>query len=243
MSILIHQPAGVAMRLDEGASDPNRWPSASLLGRLTSKSRQKLLTTGVRRKFTGGEVLISQGDSGTFSLLLMSGSSKVTTVDEAGEESLLGIRVAGDLVGETAALQEVPRTATVTACSDVVARQLTRAEFAAFLATHSDAAMELTNMILSRLHWANQRRADFSKSALVRLSRVLVELAATYGSDTREGRTLGVPLTQSELGSLAGLKLPTVEKNLGLLEKQEIVQRRYRQVVVVDMDRLQGIST
>jgi CRP/FNR family cyclic AMP-dependent transcriptional regulator len=232
------------MRRDEDASDQsNQWPAASLLGRLTVKSRQKLLTTGVLRRFTGGQVLISQGDRETFILLLMSGSSKVTAVGESGDEALLGIRVAGDLVGETAALQEVPRTATITACSDVVARQLTRAQFGEFLATHTDVAVELMNMILYRLQWANQRRVDFGRSALVRLSRVLVELAVTYGKDVREGRTLGVPLTQSELGSLAGMKLPTVEKSLGLLEKQDIVQRRYRQVVVVDMDRLQGISS
>jgi CRP/FNR family cyclic AMP-dependent transcriptional regulator len=232
------------MRRDGDASNQsNQWPVASLLGRLTVKSRQKLLTTGTLRKFTGGQVLISQGDRETFILLLMSGSSKVTAVGESGDEALLGIRVAGDLVGETAALQDVPRTATVTACSDVIARQLTSTQFGEFLATHTDASVELMNMILSRLQWANQRRVDFGRSSLVRLSRVLVELAVTYGKDVREGRTLGVPLTQSELGSLAGMKLPTVEKNLGLLEKQDIVQRRYRQVVVVDMGRLQGISS
>jgi CRP-like cAMP-binding protein len=229
------------MRHDGDAS--NQWPPASLLGRLTVKSRQKLLTTGIRRSFTDGQVLISQGDHGTHSLLLMSGTSKVTAVDDSGDEALLGIRATGDLVGETAALQEVPRTATVTACSDVVARQLTRAQFSDFLATHNDAAVELTNMILSRLQWANQRRVEFGRSALVRLSRVLVELAVTYGKDVPEGRTLGVPLTQSELGSLAGMKLPTVEKSLGLLERQDIVQRCYRQVVVVDMDKLKGICS
>jgi CRP/FNR family transcriptional regulator, cyclic AMP receptor protein len=59
-------------------------------------------------------------------VLLAGGFVKVTTAVE-GFETLLGIRVPGEVIGEIGALTGSPRNATVTACGTVYAGTISRA--------------------------------------------------------------------------------------------------------------------
>ena len=221
----------------------NSWPPASLVGRLATKTRNDLLKLGVVDKYPARQTIIRQGGTDDHALLLLSGSVKITCIDESGCEVLLAIRVGGDLIGEMAPLQRKPRNATVIACSEVHARILNRAILTRFLETHADAAIEVAKMVMSRLRWANQRRLDFvACPAQVRVGRVLVELALIYGWSGAQASKIGVSVTQSELASLAGVGLSAVEKALGELQRQGIVVRRYRQVLVTDMRRLREFS-
>ncbi|MGH3865805.1 MAG: Crp/Fnr family transcriptional regulator [Pseudonocardiaceae bacterium] len=217
----------------------NPWPPASLVSLLATNTRHDLFTLGILRRFPARQTIIRQGGTDDHALLLLSGSVKITCIDESGCEALLAIRVGGDLIGEMAPLQRKPRSATVIACSEVYARILSRAMFTNFLETHADAAIEVAKMVMSRLRWANQRRLDFvACPASVRVGRVLVELALIYGWSGVQGSEISVPMTQPELASLAGVALTMVEKALGELHRQGIVVRRYRQVLVTDMRRL-----
>lgn len=221
----------------------NPWPPASLVGRLATKTRHDLLTLGILDKYPARQTIIRQGGTDDHALLLLSGSAKITCIDESGCEALLAIRVGGDLIGEMTPLQRKPRSATAIACSEVHARILSRTVLTRFLETHADAAIEVAKMVMSRLRWANQRRLDFvACPAPVRVGRVLMELALIYGWSGAQDSEIGVPMTQPELASLAGVALNTVEKALGELQRQGIVVRRYRQVLVTDMCRLREFS-
>jgi CRP-like cAMP-binding protein len=98
-------------------------------------------------------------------------------------------------------------------------------------------------MLSARLRWANQRRLDFQAyDAPTRLARVLVELAAAYGQSEPGpggGRcVLALALTQSELASLAGLKLATAERALAGLSQSGLVERNYRKLTISDVPKL-----
>jgi CRP/FNR family cyclic AMP-dependent transcriptional regulator len=220
------------------------WPESSLLGRLGGRARQELLSAGIQRDFEANDVLIHQGALDTYCMLLLTGNVKITALDESGTTSLLAIRTSGELVGETSALQDVSRTATVTACSRLSVRQLTGAELRQLMAVHRDLTEEVTSMVLTRLQWANQRRLDFTKAAPVRLARALVELVTLHGSPTHEGlgRTLNIPITQGELGSLAGVALPTVERTIGQLRRDGVVRWCRGNVHVTDLGRLRRFA-
>lgn len=221
----------------------NPWPPASLVGRLTTNTRQDLLILGIARRFPPRQTIIRQGADDDHALLLLGGSVKITCIDESGYEALLAIRAAGDLIGEIAPLQQKRRDATATTCSEVRARLISRKELTKFLETHADAALEIAKMVMLRLEWANRRRLDSSACrAPIRVGRVLLELVLSHGQSGTQGWKIGVPMTQPELASLAGVALNTVEKTLGELQRQGIVIRRYREVLVTDMRRLREFS-
>jgi CRP/FNR family transcriptional regulator, cyclic AMP receptor protein len=214
------------------------YPPASLLGRLSDRTREDFLSVGVSEGRPTGATIINQGEEDSSALLLLHGSVKVQATDPTGERTLLGIRVGGDLVGEMAALDVGPRSATVISCTDILFKRISRAELRNFLARHPDAAIEVASMISERLRWSDRRRIEHGRPASVRVARVLVDLYEAYGTRNGLRWDLGVPLTREELASIAGIKLSTAEKIIRNFQQDGLVSGRYRGIAVLDMTRL-----
>ena len=81
---------------------------------------------------------------------------KVTACLENGQEALLGIGVSGDVVGEQAVLRQRARSATVVACSPLVAHPIPGRQFMDFLRRRPSAWHALALMITERLDWADR---------------------------------------------------------------------------------------
>ncbi|MEH0970326.1 Crp/Fnr family transcriptional regulator [Micromonospora sp. CPCC 205546] len=218
-----------------GQAQFRAWPRATLLGRMNPTTSRALLGIGTGVLFPPDRVIIRQGDRDSHVYLLLSGIVKVTTM-EADQESMLAVRVSGDMVGEMAALERRPRSASVVTSVETRARIISRAELTAFIGSYPDAALELMRMMSERLRWSNSRRVDITtRPAGVRLSRIILEIGRIYGHRAADGWDLGVALTQAELASLAGVALRTAEKVLHGLNKDGLVARGYRRMVITDL--------
>jgi CRP-like cAMP-binding protein len=173
----------------------------------------------------------------------LSGVVKVLVNSPVGAEVLLAVRIGGDLVGEMAVLDGSNRSANVVACGEVWARVIRRAEINLFLEKTPQAAYEVSRTISGRLRWSDRRRVDFvARSPLGRLAHVLAEMAETYGRRLDGRWELDIPLTQAELGSLAGMARRTVEKRFAELVAAGVVESSYRGYTVLDMDALQRVA-
>ncbi|WP_326554029.1 Crp/Fnr family transcriptional regulator [Micromonospora sp. NBC_01813] len=219
------------------------WPPGTFLGRLQSSTRERLLSVGVRRSVKEAQVVLREGAQESYVILLDDALVKVTAALVDGRHALLSIRVSGDIIGEISALNETPRTATVTACRPSVVRIVHRNEFMAFLRDHPDAALTVAGIIADRLRWANRRRIDFtSYSVRVRLARVLWEIAAAYGRRSPRGTVVDIRLTQDEMATLCGAAEITLQKALSGLRADGIVDTGYREIVVRDSAALRSIA-
>jgi CRP/FNR family cyclic AMP-dependent transcriptional regulator len=218
------------------------WVTGTFLAGLKPDARDDLLALGTRRPFEAGRRLLVEGDTGSHVEVLVSGFVKVTTVEGDGE-TLLSIRVPGDIIGETGSLGDRPRTATVTACGPVVSMVVSKANFSAFLRRHPDAAINMTAIMGERLRSANQRRADFNAyPAEVRLARLLIEIARNCGQPVQDGLSVGVPLTQPELATMVGVAEATAQKAIRELRDGNVIRTGYRSIVIVDLDALRAIA-
>ncbi|MBB3080147.1 Crp/Fnr family transcriptional regulator [Streptomyces violarus] len=219
------------------------WPARSLLGTVPPEARGELLELGVPARFEAGKVLLSEGARDRHVLVLLSGFAKVTARVENGEESLLAVRVGGDSVGEMAAFDGAPRSATVTACGPLTARLVQPGPLHALLVRRPEVHLALTGIIAQRLRWANRRRLDFKGyPAKVRLARLLVELATSYGRPVEGGMVLGCRLTQPELAALTGAAETTVHKGLAELRRDGLLETGYGSTVIRDLGRLREIG-
>jgi CRP-like cAMP-binding protein len=188
-------------------------------------------------------VLLREGTHDRHTVLLLSGFSKVTATVENGESSLLAVRVGGDTVGEMAAMDGAPRSATVTACGPLAARVLPTGELSQLLMRRPEISMALTRTVVDRLRWANRRRLDFrGYPAKVRLARLLVELAVCYGFSGDSGVVIGCRMTQPELASLIGAAETTIHKGLRELREEGLLETGYRTTTVRDLHRLQVVA-
>jgi len=228
------------------ADGPRRdigWAPATFLGSLAPAVAAELVGLSVRRQFTPGRMIIRDGGRDTHVVLLISGFVKVTTAVE-GFETLLGIRLPGEVIGEISALTGDPRSATVTACGRVIAGVITRPEFEAFLRRRPEAATLVTAMVARQLRWANRRRTDFAAfPAHIRLARLLVEIADVCGRPRPDGRLeIAVPLSQPELAAMIAIAQATVQKAVHELRDRKLIGTGYRRVTIVDPVGLRALA-
>ncbi|GAA4426116.1 Crp/Fnr family transcriptional regulator [Actinokineospora soli] len=218
------------------------WPRAALLERIPPKSREALLSLGTAIRVPSGRTLLRQGEPGTVAYLLLSGCVKVIAHDGAGE-TLLAIRVGGDLVGEMSVLSGTPRSATVVTCAPTAARSIPAERLREFLVRHPETGIQVAAMISDRFRWSNERRlASAALDPRGRVSRVLLSLAERYGQDTDDGTDLGVPLTQADIAALAGIRLPTAEKVLRAFAGSGLLRLGYRRIRVLDPASLRALA-
>ena len=200
------------------------------------------MTPGTPLRFEDDQILLVQGDVGDFLYVLTSGLVKVIVGAVSGAQTTLAIRSRGDLVGEFALLDDKPRTATARAAGPVTALKIGGAAFLAF-AGRSPAAQAAGHQVPARQDARRHRAAASAErvwDARERLAQVLYELGRQHAQPDADG-LIRIPITQSELGELAGVAVSTAERVLKDLRKQGVVSTRYREITIRDMAYLDSI--
>lgn len=220
-----------------------RWPAGTLLYRINGAARTVLITAGTHRHAGPDTVLMRQGEREDHVVLLLRSLVKVTVPTIDGRQALLDVRVSGDLIGEMGVLNDRPRSATVTTCGEAFFNIIRRTELRRLLARYPDIAIQLTGVVADRLRWANRRRIDFaSYPVMVRVARVLAELALGYGQLHPDGMEIRIELIQPELATLVGAADISVQRALRELRDAGLVATRYRGYVVRDMVGLRRLA-
>jgi CRP/FNR family cyclic AMP-dependent transcriptional regulator len=217
---------------------------ALFLSSLSGPVREALLRIGSPRQYSPGKKILVEGARGDYLVLLKTGRVKVTGKLSSGQDALIAVRVGGDVVGEMAVIDDVPRSATVTACDDVEAHVVQGREMRCFLDKHPEVALEIARLSVRRLRKANSWRIAFADSSVrVRLAWTLAELAQEHGCVVRSCCiVIGLDLTQTELGAFIGAKQSAVHKALVRFRDEKIITTRSRRMEVMKLDRLREIG-
>ncbi|MGW0732268.1 Crp/Fnr family transcriptional regulator [Streptomyces sp. NPDC002851] len=228
---------------DRPASEESAWPPSSLLGSLARPARDRLLVLGTRVEYEAGRILMREGDATAFVLILVDGVVKATGRTHDGRDALLAVRMGGELVGELAAVDGKPRSATVTTCGTVTARVVGREDFLRCLHRDPAIAHAVNASVVAKLRAANTHRIDFTGCDVpTRLARVLHQVALTHGERAGGAVAIRWPITQPELATLSGSAEPTVQKALRRLREAGVISTGYRAIKVEDLARLHAIA-
>ncbi|MGW2346044.1 Crp/Fnr family transcriptional regulator [Streptomyces sp. NPDC001661] len=197
----------------------------SFLPQLSPADRATLTSLGATRTFAAHETLLLEGDRSSHLILLLEGWCAVWLATERGGQLILGLRSEGELIGEMAALDGRPRSASVTTLSPTTGLVVPADAFRRFLSARPHATALVLGQLTERLRSADrERRALASLTVVQRLCRALVELAERTG--TAQGPTLAIslPLAQHELAATVGCTRDAVAKALRLLRERGLVE-------------------
>jgi CRP-like cAMP-binding protein len=92
--------------------------------------------------------------------------------------------------------------------------------------------------VVAKLRAGTERHAaERNWGARERLAQVIYDLATGYGekADDDGGVIIPLPLTQLELGELAGVAISTTERVLAEFRRAGLIQTGYREIAVLDM--------
>ncbi len=123
-----------------------------------SRRELELISRNCReREYPAGAVLLQQGETGVGLYVIVSGSVRVTQQHEGSGARELATLGRGDVLGEMSLLDDLPRSATVTAVEPTRVLVLPVWDFRASLREAPDIAIKLLTVLSRRLRQAEQR--------------------------------------------------------------------------------------
>lgn len=122
-----------------------------LLRGLPSRDIKALAAVARERQFMTGERLMTEGESGAGLYVLIAGKVRVTQRNTNGEDVQLATYDAGAVLGEMSLLDDLPRSASVTAIEPTRALVIPVWDFRAELRNSPDMAIKLLEVMSHRL--------------------------------------------------------------------------------------------
>ena len=118
---------------------------------------QKLLCfTSERLSYRAGQVMFREGDAADAAYVVVEGEAEVT-VETANGPLVVNNLGRNDIIGEIAIFSDVPRTATVTAKTDLVTLKISKDLFTNLMRESPDAALELIRVLADKLVKATEQ--------------------------------------------------------------------------------------
>jgi len=198
-----------------------------------------LRAVGSHRSWRHGEILFRQGDTSDFVVLIESGQVRVGRINLKGQVTTLANRHGGELVGEFSAIDQVPRSATVTAVGSVSGVVVPADRFRSALLHTPEYALFLLEQVVRRVRESDRWRAEFGTlPTMPRIARLLYDLA--IDGDVRWDSEGGIvlPLRNVDLASRASASRESVTRGLRALREAGAIRTGRDGITIVDLQTL-----
>ncbi len=186
------------------------------------------------RHLAAGQFIYLMGEAARSVYLVRRGLVKTAVVSPAGQELTLRMHPPGDVFGELCLCSgERREQAVALEASEVVA--ITLEMLVARLRQDPLAALDLTAIACEHLAEAHDRLRSLSiDSALHRLARTLLGLAADFGEPAPDGMLVLHYITQQELARLVGARREVASSLLNRLRDRGLIRYLRRGPIAVD---------
>jgi CRP-like cAMP-binding protein len=195
-------------------------------------------------RFAAGERLLHEGESGDRIAVILSGRAKVSCTLADGRERVLDFRGPGELVGELSAIDERPRSSSVTAIEPLEALVVAASDFRSALESKPGAGLAMLRVLSRRFRDADRKRIEFGASDTVgRAAARIVELAERYGEWADDGIAIALPISQEELAGWAAASRAGMAAALRTLRELGWIETDRRRITVRDLEALRARAT
>jgi len=194
----------------------------------------------VTRSHPSNQVILLENDWGSSVYFILEGWVKIRTYNLDGKEVTLNILGKGEIFGEMAPLDEVPRSTDVITLAPTVISNMPSQDFVQLIQTEPQAGIRLAQLMARRLRQVNRRLRLRESDSVSRVADILLFLADGQGKRAQRG--LEIPnLPHRELSSLSGLARETVTRVLSKLEKKALIVRDREILCIPDTNALERL--
>lgn len=194
----------------------------------------------VTRTHPANRVILLENDWGGSVYFIIEGWAKIRTYNLDGKEVTLNILGKGELFGEMAALDEVPRSTDVITLTETTIGSIPAQDFVQLIHNEPLAGVRLSQLMAKRLRQVNRRLRLRESDSTSRVADTLLFLAEGQGKLRQQGTEIP-NLPHRELSSLSGLARETVTRVLTKLEKKNLIARDHDIMFIPDVAALERI--
>jgi CRP/FNR family transcriptional regulator, cyclic AMP receptor protein len=215
-----------------------------LLSALDPRDRALLLDRAVPRRLKADEILFLSGDRARRVYLVLRGVLKLTARDAEGGETILGLAVPGDFVGDLAAIDDHPQPVDSVAATACELLGLDGDLFIDVVGRNPAATLTLSRILAARMRWMCDAALERASGEVpARLAGRLLDLAELLGRVRGGTVELELPLAQADLGRLAGMCRESACKTLRRFKAQGFLDYRGRRLRILEPEALRRVRT
>lgn len=186
------------------------------------------------RKFSKGDIIYHQGDMAQSFYYLKKGRVRVYMTSPDGVEHTLSTAVRGEILGEAAFFDKMPRIGSAKALTNIEVAVINEETLIKLTREYPKLALELLGQQAARVReLSSQLDAMTFLSADERIAKVLVQNI----SEKNE-----VNLTHEEIAEQTGVTRVTVSKILRSFREKGIVQTEYGKIKVLNYELLKSLD-
>lgn len=213
----------------------------SLFADLSAADCATIVAAAREKAFARKQTIFAEGDSVEQVIMLLSGCVKISQIGLSGNEVILRLNGAGEIVGAFRMCTQCNHCSTAAAVQPSVALVWDPIEFERLLGRFPALRRNTVLLLEDRLREMEQRFREVSTEKVhSRLSGELLRLCKRLGRDG--GSIMEITLSRAELAQLTGTTLFTVSRLLCQWQTLGIVKVRREAVLVQDFAALTQLS-
>ena len=211
----------------------------SLFEDLGEPELTRIARSCVTRSYERNAQVYSEHDQATDVFFILDGMVRINSTSSEGREIIFNDLGVGHMFGEFAAIDGLPRSATVVALTDCVLASMPAPRFFELLKENGTVSTRLIQLLVSKIRMATER--VFEVSALAVRERVRRELLRLAADGTRTGRSVVISPapTHYDLAARIGSHREAVTRELNRLAEEKVVEIGRREIRIVDLALLQ----
>lgn len=199
---------------------------------------------GVTRALEAGEILYLAGDRERRVHIVVRGVIKMTARDAQGAETILFLAMPGDVVGDVAALDDLPQPLDAVAATRGTVVGVDADLFVDVISASRSAVLELGRALAGRTRWVCETALERTSSEVpARLAGRLLDLADLIGYVNQGTIEMELPLAQRDLGRLAGMCRESACKTMRRFKSQGMVDYEGRTVRILNPAALERVRS
>lgn len=215
----------------------------SLFRNLDREDRKLLEENHTVSQYNKGDYLLREGDRPSELICLASGKVKIIKKGIGGRDQVLSLIAPQGLIGYRALFSDTPYCASAVAIEESVACSFAKEAVFDITRRNPDLALRMMKIFAEDLKFIKHRTVSLTQKHIRgRLAESLLFLRDIYGY-MPDGKTLNVYLPREDLASFSNMTTSNAIRTLSNLAAEEVIALDRKKIVILDISRLEKIST
>jgi CRP-like cAMP-binding protein len=193
------------------------------------------------REFKKDEPLFHQGDESREIYFVIKGKVRIYKTTPGGNETSIAIFAEHDIIGELAALDNLPRSATARAMTPAALLTMSQERFIHHLRSVPGMALGLCRILAQKQRWTAAYAESIAQfDAAGRLLHIILLNNERYGKAIEPGKsyTIEIGLNQTDLASMVGARREWVNRILNDWRRRGLLEMENGVVTIWDLPRV-----